>query len=93
MLKQLSALIIFTSLSFPQDGDSLQIQNIPAVLDTIPTKQSDTTSIADTSGIVDTTVQKDTLVPIQGTPLADVSTIIDKRTFLFENYRYTGDLL
>jgi outer membrane cobalamin receptor len=38
-------------------------------------------------------VKVDTLAPIQGMPLTDVSTIINKRTFLFDQYRYTGDLL
>ncbi|MBT8379146.1 MAG: TonB-dependent receptor plug domain-containing protein [Ignavibacteria bacterium] len=39
------------------------------------------------------TVKRDSVVPIQGQPLSETSTIISKRTFLFTNYRYTGDLL
>jgi hypothetical protein len=93
MFKQVAALLLFASTSFPQVGDSLKFQNISPPPDTITTNVGDTTSIRDTSKIQEVSVQKDTLVPIQGRPLTDVSTIIDKRTFLFENYRYTGDLL
>ena len=92
MLKQLSALLLFSVLSFPQNGDSLKIKSIQTKLDTTITSVSDTVSSIDTSKTIEA-AQKDTLVPIQGEPLTDVSTIISKRTFLFENYRYTGDLL
>ena len=92
MLKHLSALIIFSALSFPQNGDSLKIKSIQTNLDTTISSISDTASVVDTSKTSEA-AQKDTLVPIQGEPLTEVSTIIDKSTFLFENYRYTGDLL
>jgi len=92
MIKQLSVLILLSALSYPQNGDSLTIQNIQTKLDTTITSITDTVSVADTMRTTETT-QKDTLVPIQGGPLTDVSTIINKRTFLFDNYRYTGDLL
>ena len=92
MLKQLSALILFSALSFPQNGDTLKIKSNQTKLDTIITSISDTASVVDTSKIIEA-AQKDTLVPIQGMPLTDVSTIIGKSTFLFDNYRYTGDLL
>jgi len=92
MLKQLSALILFSALSFPQNGDSLKIKSIQTKLDTTITSINDTSSVMDSSKTTKV-AQKDTLVPIQGGPLTDVSTIIDKSTFLFDNYRYTGDLL
>ena len=92
MIKLLSALILFSALSYPQNGDSLAIQNIQTKLDTTITSITDTVSVADTMKTTETT-QKDTLVPIQGGPLSDASTIINKKTFLFDNYRYTGDLL
>jgi outer membrane cobalamin receptor len=92
MLKQLSALILFSALSYPQSGDSLAIQNIQTQLDTSITSVVDTISVTDTTKTIES-AQKDTLAPIQGAPLTDVSTIINKRTFLFDNYRYTGDLL
>jgi len=93
MLKPVIAFLFFTTLSSPQVSDSLKIQNISTPPDTLITTEGDTTSIQDTIGINEVTVLKDTLIPIQGGPLTDVSTIIDKRAFLFENYRYTGDLL
>lgn len=93
MLKQVAALILFTSLSFPQAGDSLKFQSISHKPDSILTLVSDTSIVYDTTVTKEAAAQKDTLVPIQGRPITDVSTIIDKRTFLFENYRYTGDLL
>jgi outer membrane cobalamin receptor len=92
MLKQLSALILFSALSYPQSSDSLTIQSFKTNLDTIISSKSDSAAIVDTSKTTEAT-KKDTLVPIQGEPLTDVSNIINKRTFLFDNYRYTGDLL
>ena len=92
MIKQLSVLILLSALSYPQNGDSLTIQNIQANLDSTITSITDTVSVTDTMRTTET-AQKDTLVPIQVVPLTDVSTIINKRTFLFDNYRYTGDLL
>jgi len=92
MFKQLSALVLFSSLVFPQSGDSLFIQNIQSISDTNFVALNDTTAISD-SLITTKTAKVDTLFPIQGMPLADVSTLINKRTFLFDQYRYTGDLL
>jgi len=92
MFKQLSALVLFSSLVFPQSGDSLFIQNIQSISDTNFVAVNDTTAISD-SLITTKTAKVDTLFPIQGMPLADVSTLINKRTFLFDQYRYTGDLL
>jgi hypothetical protein len=92
MFKQLSALVLFTSIVFPQSGDSLFNQNTHTLSDTSFVELNDTTLIAD-SLITTTTAKVDTLFPIQGIPLTDVSTIINKRTFLFDQYRYTGDLL
>jgi len=92
MIKQLSALILFSTLSFAQNVDSLKISNNRFGSDSTIVSISDTTSIADTLKKTETAI-KDTLIPIQGEPLTNVSTIIDKKTFLFQNYRYTGDLL
>jgi hypothetical protein len=92
MFKQLSALVLFTSIVFPQSGDSSVNQNTQTLSDTSFVELNDTTLIAD-SLITTTTVKVDTLFPIQGMPLTDVSTIINKRTFLFDQYRYTGDLI
>src|SRR4030066_602130 len=93
MFKQLSALVLFSSLVFPQSGDSLFIQSIQTISDTNFVEVNDTTLIADSIITATTTVKVDTLFPIQGMPLTDVSTIINKKTFLFDQYRSTGDLL
>jgi len=92
MFKHLSALVLFSSLVFPQSEDSLFIQSIQTISDTNFVAVNDTTAISD-SLITTKTAKVDTLFPIQGMPLADVSTLINKRTFLFDQYRYTGDLL
>jgi hypothetical protein len=92
MLKLLSALVLFSSFVFPQSSDSLLIQNNLSGFDS--TSVSITDSLAsDTTKVKETIVKADTLIPIQGQPLSDVSNIISRNTFLFENYRYTGDLL
>ena len=92
MYKQLSALVLFSSLVFPQSEDSLFIQSIQTISDTNFVAVNDTTAISD-SLITTKSIKVDTLFPIQGMPLSDVSTLINKRTFLFDQYRYTGDLL
>jgi hypothetical protein len=92
MFKQLSALVLFSSLVFSQSEDSLFIQSIQTISDTNFVTVNDTTAISD-SLITTKTARVDTLFPIQGMPLSDVSTLINKRTFLFDQYRYTGDLL
>jgi hypothetical protein len=92
MLKQLSVLILFSSLIFPQNGDSLLINNNQNKFDSSLVANTDTLS-SDTTNVKETLVKADTLIPIQGQPLSDVSDIISRKTFLFENYRYTGDLL
>ena len=90
MLKLLSSFVLFTAFILPQEVDSLLKQDIPTIPDTNFVQIDDTTAVLDS--IVTTKVRVDTLVPIQGIPLTDVSTIINKRTFLFDQYRYTGDL-
>lgn len=93
MLKQLSALVLFSSFVFPQNSDSLLIQNNQSKFDTTFVNVTDTLLTSDTTKTKDTIAKVDSLIPIQGQPLTDVSTIISRNTFLFENYRYTGDLL
>ena len=93
MLKQLSALLLFSSFVFPQNGDSLLIQNNQSKFDTTFVETTDTLITSDSTKIEQNTAKADSLIPIQGQPLTDVSAIISRNTFLFENYRYTGDLL
>ena len=93
MLKKLSALLLFTSFVFPQNGDSLLIQNNQSKFDTTFVGAADTLLTSDTTKTEQVTAKADSLIPIQGQPLTDVGTIISKNTFLFENYRYTGDLM
>ena len=91
MLKLLSSFVLFSAFILPQEVDSLLKQDIPTIPDTNFVQIGDTTAVSDS--ILTTKVRVDTLAPIQGIPLSDVSTIINKRTFLFDQYRYTGDLL
>ncbi len=91
MLKLLSSLVLFSAFILPQDADSLFNQNIQTILDTNFVNINDTTAISDT--VITATARVDTLIPIQGMPLTDVSSIINRSTFLFDQYRYTGDLL
>ena len=91
MLKLLSSFVLLSAFIFPQEVDSLLKQDIPTIPDTNFVQIGDTTAVSDS--ILTTKVRVDTLAPIQGIPLSDVSTIINKRTFLFDQYRYTGDLL
>jgi len=92
MLKALLTLIIFASVVFPQNEDSLLIKQNPLTPYTT-SLESDSSIVTDTTRLAETVVKVDSLIPIQGQPLTDESTIISERTFLFENYRYTGDLL
>ncbi|HSW55348.1 MAG TPA: TonB-dependent receptor plug domain-containing protein [Ignavibacteriaceae bacterium] len=91
MLKLLSSFVLFAAFILPQEVDSLLKQDILTIPDTNFVQIGDTTAVSDS--ILTTKVRVDTLAPIQGIPLTDVSTIINKRTFLFDQYRYTGDLL
>ena len=90
MLKLLSSFVLFSVFTFPQEVDSLLNQNIQTIPDTSFIEINDTTAISDS--IITAKVVVDTLAPIQGMPLTDVSTMINKRTFLFNQYRYSGDL-
>jgi len=92
MLKALLTLIIFASAVFPQNEDSLLIEQNPLAPCTT-SSELDSSIVTDTTRLADTVVKVDSLIPIQGQPLTDESTIISEKTFLFENYRYTGDLL
>lgn len=91
MFKLLSSFVLFSAFTFPQAADSLLNQNFRTLPDTNFVEINDTISVSDSISI--TKAKVDTLVPIQGIPLTDVSAIIGKKTFLFDNYLYTGDLL
>jgi outer membrane receptor protein involved in Fe transport len=92
MLKLFSALILSSSFVFPQNSDTLLIQDNKTNFDSTVVVITDSI-VTDTTKIDENTAKADSLIPIQVQPLNDVSTIISQRTFLFENYRYTGDLL
>lgn len=94
MLKHLNFIfiVLFPSILFSQNTDSLVINDSTQTLDSLNFSIVDSTWIPDSLRTFEP-VKRDTLVPIQGEPLSDVSTIINSRTFLFTNYRYTGDLL
>ena len=83
---------LFSYHLFSQSTDSLLINDSTHTLDSLNSVVVDSTKVPDSLKTF-VQVKRDTIVPIQGEPLSDVSTIINKRTFLFTNYRYTGDLL
>jgi len=94
MVKQLITLLFLTSpYTFSQLGDSLLsgTQNPP--VDSIITSIPDILPGQDSLSTPLITEKPDTISPIQGQPLTSTSTIIERQTFLFTNYRYTGDLL
>jgi hypothetical protein len=86
--------ILIFSESFSQTIDTLHsaTDNITQDL-VLSVENKDSLSVSDSIKTVENIVQPDTLTPIQGLPLSDFSHIIDRRTFLFTNYRYAGDLL
>jgi hypothetical protein len=77
---------------FSQSTDSLLIRDSTQTLDSLSAEFVDSTKVPDSLKTF-VPVKRDTIVPIRGEPLSEASTIINKRTFLFTNYRYTGDLL
>ena len=84
-------IVLFSSLLSSQSKDSLLIKDSTKTLDSLNAVTVDSTEVPDSLKTFEP-VKRDTLVPIQGEPLSDVSTIINRSTFLFTNYRYTGDL-
>jgi len=54
---------------------------------------NDSLLVNDSTKVTYENSKPDSLIPIQGIPLTDASLIINKRTFLFYNYQYTGDFL
>ena len=93
MIKQLLTLILTTScFLFPQDLDSLS-----AINDSTKFKFKPDSSVVanDTSKIAadDSLVVPETIIPIQIEPLTGTSFIINRKDFLFNDYRYTGDFL
>jgi Putative porin/TonB-dependent Receptor Plug Domain len=83
--------LIYTNL-FAQVSDTLFNVSDSLDVDSISVA-SDSLSASDSTRITKEVVKPDSLIPIQGIPLTDISEIINKRTFLFYNYRYTGDFL
>ncbi|MGD8307592.1 MAG: hypothetical protein PVF17_13125, partial [Ignavibacteria bacterium] len=67
--------------------DSLKLDS------TISLTVIDSLSVSDSLKSGTTLIVRDTLVPIQEEPISNVGNIINKRSFLFENYRYSGDHL
>jgi hypothetical protein len=77
-----------------QTADTLFNGSDSQLVDTLSLNASnDSLFVSDSANVTDEIVKPDSLIPIQGIPLTDVSMIIYKNTFLFYNYRYTGDFL
>jgi len=92
MLKPLLVLVLFSSIVFAQNSDSLLIKQNQNQPDTNKVFLADTV-LTEINVVTGHESKADSIIPIQGQPLSDVSTIISRSTFLFENYRYTGDLM
>lgn len=88
--KLLIILLIFTTNHLSQVLDSLKIDTTTSATDSLQTEVTDSTTLIDS---LKTTQPPDTLSPIYGAPLSGVSTIINRNTFLFTNYRYSGDFI
>ncbi len=93
MIKNLLTLILTTScLLFPQDLDSLNAINDSTKFRINPDSSivaNDTSKIA----IDDSLVVQETIIPIQIQPFTESSYIINRKEFLFNDYRYAGDFL
>jgi len=95
MIKYLFITLLFLNSSIlSQTADILFNVSDSLVVDTLSVITSnDSLIVSDSTNATDEIVKPDSLIPIQGIPLTDVSQIINKNTFLFYNYRYTGDFL
>jgi hypothetical protein len=95
MIKYLFITLLFLNSSIlPQTADTLFNVSDSLVVDTLSVITSnDSLFFSDSTITTDEIVRPDSLIPIQGIPLTEVSQVINKNTFLFYNYRYTGDFL
>jgi len=86
--------LLFYSSVLSQTTDTLINVSDSLTVDTLSVfTYNDSLFVNDSTKVTDEIVKPDSLIPIQGIPLTDASLIIDKRTFLFYNYQYTGDFL
>lgn len=81
-----------TSFAASQTADFLNFDSASVIKDSLYNISPDSLGGRD-SLIISKVAKVDSLVPIQGVPLSEQSTVISRKTFLFTNYRYTGDLL
>ncbi|MGB5848106.1 MAG: putative porin [Ignavibacteriaceae bacterium] len=95
MIKYLFITFLIFNLSIlSQTADTLFNVSDSLAVDTLSVFTSnDSLFVNDSTNAIDETVKPDSLIPIQGIARTDVLQIINKRTFLFYNYRYTGDFL
>jgi TonB-dependent Receptor Plug Domain len=95
MTKYLPVVLSFFVIKiFAYDLDSLANLKTGFNIDTLSTNViSDSLHQIDSTGILKKKIEADTLYPIQEIPLENTSSIIRRETFLFTNYRYTGDFL
>ncbi|MCH7773818.1 MAG: TonB-dependent receptor plug domain-containing protein, partial [Bacteroidetes bacterium] len=86
--------LLFYSSVLSQTTDTLFNVSDSLAVDTLSViTNNDSLFVNDSTKVTDEIVKPDSLIPIQGIPLTDASLIINKRTFLFYNYQYTGDFL
>jgi hypothetical protein len=86
--------LFFNSSILSQEEDTLFNVSDSLAADTLSVIASnDSLFVSDSTNATDEIINPDSLIQILGIPLTDVSQIINKNTFLFYNYRYTGDFL
>lgn len=95
MIKYLQILLIlFSSQLYSLSLDSLLAGSDSLQIDsTLSLASKDSVLVIESSKIKNAVTISDTIVPINEQPLSSVTNIINKKSFLFENYRYTGDFL
>lgn len=95
MIKYLLIIFLFFYSSvLSQTTDTLYNVSDSLTADTLSVITSnDSLFVNDSTQVTDEIVKPDSLIPIQGISSTDASLIINKRTFLFYNYQYTGDFL
>jgi len=94
MIKHFSTIFLFLiPCVFAHTADTLYVDTSFVVTDSLQIVTTDTTLVTDSLSTLQKIQKPDTLVPITIGILSKESTVINRKTFLFNAYRYTGDLL
>lgn len=94
MIKYICTLFLFLiPCVFAHTADTLYADTSFVVTDSLQNVTTDTTLVTDSLSTLQKVQKPDTLAPISVGVLSRESTVINRKTFLFTAYRYTGDLL